>query len=769
MELKNRLLGLGIAILGIFSVCYGQEQVSISGLIKDASNGEDLIGASVYVKGQPVGTTTNIYGFYSLTLPKGEYDLVYSFIGYKDLVKHLNLTTDQTINIELNTNSAVLTEVVISDTREDENLKSNEVGVEQLDVKQVEKIPVVMGEKDIVKTIQLLPGIKSAGEGSSGFFVRGGSSDQNLILLDEAPVYNAAHALGFFSVFNSDAIKNVKMYKGIAPTSFGGRLSSVMDIQMKDGNQKKMGVSGGLGLISSRLTVEAPIKKDKGAFVISGRRTYADVILKAVTDDYDDVSLYFYDLNLKANYKLGEKDRLYLSGYFGRDEFGLEDAFTNNYGNSTGTIRWNHVFNNKWFSNTSFIYSNYHYDLEASSIHLITNIEDYNFKTDFQYYYSNASKINFGFNVIKHNFVPGKVDYNDDARTDYENERGALEYAAYIGHDTKLGARLSMNYGARLSAFSVLGPGDHYTFDAEGEAIDTISYSSNEFIKTYYGLEPRLVLNYALNEYSSVKMGVGRNYQYMHLLSNSTGGTPLDVWYPSSELIEPQYADQVSLGYFRNLFNNAFEFSSELYYKQMNNVIAYKDGADIFLNPLIEGQLEYGEGEAYGIEMLFKKKTGRLTGWISYTLSRSENTFEELNGGDAFPTSQDRTHDISIVGIYKVNDKWSLSANWIYLSGNAVTLPSSKYVVNNEVLTYYDGRNNGRMPSTHRLDIGATYTFPKKKNYESSLNFSVYNAYGRYNPYSIAFESDRYNPLQTSIVQTSLFSVVPSITYNFKF
>lgn len=769
MKLTNQLIALMLVLSSWVTHGISQEKVAISGLIKDGSNGEDLIGASVYIKGKPIGTTTNVYGFYSLSLPKGEYELVYSFIGYQPLVKKVNLQSDLKINVELKTDSEVLAEVVITDKKEDERLRSTEVGVEQLDVKQVEQIPVVMGEKDIVKTVQLLPGIKSAGEGSSGFFVRGGSADQNLILLDEAPVYNAAHALGFFSVFNSDAIKNVKMYKGVAPVEYGGRLSSVMDIQMKDGNQKGLGVSGGLGLISSRLTVEAPIVKDKGAFIVSGRRTYADVLMKAVTDDYDNASLYFYDLNLKANYKLGEKDRIYLSGYFGRDEFGIDDRFTFQYGNSTGNIRWNHIFNNKLFSNTSLIYSNYNYKLTASSISLISQIEDLNLKTDFQYFASNTSKFRFGANVIKHNFIPGKVDYQDAARIDYENERGALEYAAYLGHEIEATSRLSVNYGLRGSAFSVLGPGDHYTFDNKGEAIDTISYGNNEMIKTYFGLEPRLTASYSLNEFSSLKMGVGRNYQYLHLLSNSTGGTPMDVWYPSSKLIKPQVADQVSLGYYRNLKDNTYEFSAESYYKKMDNVIAYKEGADIFLNPLVEGQLVYGEGQAYGLELLFKKKKGKLTGWVSYTLSRSEHLFDDLNRGKAFPSAQDRTHDISIVGIYKLNEKWAFSANWIYLSGNAVTLPSSKYIVDGQVLTYYDGRNNGRMPATHRMDIGATYTFPKKKKRESSLNFSIYNAYGRYNPYTISYESDVSTPLKTSIIQTSLFSVVPSITYNFKF
>ena len=704
-------------LLTIFTAetAFAQQKATISGTIKDASNGEDLIGASVYVKGQTIGTTTNIYGFYSLTLPQGEYELVYSFIGYQQIVKKISLQTNQTLNMELGLDNQTLSEFVVTDKKENENIKSTEVGVDNLDIKQVEKLPVVMGEKDIVKTIQLLPGVKSAGEGSSGFFVRGGSADQNLILLDEAPVYNAAHALGFFSVFNSDAIKNVKMYKGVAPAEYGGRLSSVMDIQMKDGNQKKFGASGGIGLISSRLTLEAPIKKDKGAFIVSGRRTYADAVLKLATDDYDASTIYFYDLNLKANYKLGEKDRIFISGYFGRDEFGIDEAFTLDYGNSTANVRWNHIFNNKLFSNTSVIYSKYNYTLTANSIDLISNIEDINVKTDFQYFISNGSKLRFGVNAIKHNFIPGKVNYSDANRTDYENERRALEYAGFLRHEVELGGRLTLNYGLRVSAFSVLGPGDHYTFNNAGEAIDTTSYSNNEHIKTYVGFEPRVTASYVLNEFSSLKFGLGRNYQYMHLLSNSTGGTPMDVWYPSSKLIEPQYADQASLGYYRNLKDNMYEFSAEAYYKKMQNVLAYKDGADIFLNPLVEGQLAFGEGQAYGLELLLKKKKGKLTGWISYTLSRSENQFAEINGGKAFPSAQDRTHDLSIVGVYSLNDRWSLSASWIYLTGNAVTLPSSKYVVDGEAITYYDGRNNGRMLPTHRLDLGATYNFPKKK------------------------------------------------------
>jgi len=777
-------------LLFCFVLLSFSQKYTISGNIKDATNGEDLIGVNVLVKElKGVGASTNGYGFYSLTLPKGEYTIIYSFIGMQDVLFKVKLDKNIRNNMELGSGVEQLDEVVITGEKENKNVTSNDIGVTNLDMKEIEMIPVLMGEQDIMKTIQLMPGVKSAGEGSSGFFVRGGGADQNLILLDGAPVYNASHMLGFFSVFNSDAIKDVKLYKGAAPAEFGGRLSSVMDIKMKEGNAKHLAVSGGIGLISSRLTIEAPIVKNKGSFIISGRRTYADMFLKLSSDSkLKDSQLYFYDLNLKANYRIGANDRIFLSGYFGRDKFGFSDKFGFDWGNKTGTLRWNHIFNEKLFSNTTFIYSDYNYviNIRDGLVKIGSDIQDFNFKQDFDYFLNNNNKIKIGGNIIHHTFKPGDIDVDEEVgfnSSSIEN-RYSLESAVYISNEQKLSKKLSLNYGLRYTNFTQLGPGDMFSYNIYGDIIDTTTYAKNEKVVSYNGWSPRILANYTLNKRSSIKASLSRNYQYLHMLSNSTSGTPLDVWMPSSNNIKPEIADQIALGYFRNFKDNLFEFSTEIYYKTIQNALDYKTGAEVTLNEAAEGQLLFGDGRAYGIEFFLKKRKGKFTGWLSYTLARSEIKLDEINDGNWYPTHQDRTHDVSVVGMYQINERWNISGSWVYYTGNAVTFPSGKYTVDGQIYNLYSERNGYRMPDYHRMDLGITLKGKKhkyllnpdtgekqkiKKRFQSSWNLSVYNLYMRENAYMISFEENESDPSKTEAVQLSLFKIIPSITYNFKF
>ncbi|MCB9363831.1 MAG: TonB-dependent receptor [Flavobacteriales bacterium] len=774
----------------LFSVSlFSQEKFTLSGTIKDNSDGEDLIGVTIFVKELPgVGTTTNLYGFYSITLPKGEYTFQYSYVGYKTIEFKANLNKNIKNNIELSSGSTDLEIVEISAEREDENIRSNEMSVTKIDMKEIESIPVLFGERDILKTIQLLPGVKSGGEGNAGFFVRGGSSDQNLILLDGAPVYNASHLLGFFSVFNSDAIKDLKLYKGGMPAEYGGRLSSVMDIKMKEGNSKEFAASGGVGLIASKLTIEAPIVKNKGSFIISGRRTYADLFLKlSKNEDRRNTSLYFYDLNMKANYQFSDKDRLFVSGYFGRDNLSFADRFAFNWGNSTGTIRWNHLYNEKLFSNTSVIFSNFNYliDIKTAGFKINSKIQDITLKQDLDFFWNENNKLTFGGSVIHHTFDPGEISSNGEVigNTKIEN-RYSLESGLYVSNEHKFNELWSATYGLRYSNFTQIGPGEIYSYDAKGNVSDTSNYNNNEVVKSYNGLEPRLSINYILNETSSIKTSYNRNYQYLHLLSNSSGSNPTDSWLPSSNNIKPQIADQVAIGYFKNFKDNTYEFSVETYYKALQNTIDYRTGAEITLNATVEGELLYGKGRAYGLEFYLKRRKGNFTGWISYTLARTEVNFDEINRGEWYPAKQDRTHDVSVVAMYKVSERVSLSSTFVYYTGNAVTFPTGKYIIDNQTINLYSDRNGSRMPAYHRMDIGLVWdgknykeilnpdTGEKeriKKKFQSSWNFSVYNLYARENAYSYTFRENEDDPTKTETVRLSLFKMIPSVSYNFKF
>jgi len=750
---------------------------TINGTVRDKETGETLIGANIILVGQTgLGAISNAYGFYSVSAVAGTYQMVISFSGYKSDTISINLKQNVQQAVNLAKQGTLLNEVTVVGRKKSDNVSKPIMGVQKLSIDEIKNVPVLFGEKDILKTIQLLPGIKSAGEGNSGFYVRGGGADQNLVLLDEATVYNASHLLGFFSTFNSDAIKDVTVFKGGMPAEYGGRLSSVVDIKMNDGNNKKFGVSGGLGLIASRLNVEGPIVKEKGSFTISGRRTYADMFLKLSKDSsLNNNTLYFYDLNAKANYKINDKNRLYLSAYTGRDNFGFGSTFGIDYGNLTGTLRWNHVFNSRLFSNTSLIYSNYSYKIKINSgnndILITSKIRDVNLKQDFQYFINANHRFNFGLNVIHHNIIPGVV--TASAASSFNNlelqKKYSLESAAYASHEWSINKQLNITYGLRFSMFNVLGPGTFYTYNADGSIKDSAVYKNTEVVKTYVNVEPRFALSYQFKPSQSFKFSYTRNVQNLHLLSNATAASPTDLWIGNSNNVRPEVADQVAIGYYKNFKNNQYEFSVETYYKHLQNQIDYKNGAELRANENVESQLLFGEGRAYGIEFFAKKRYGKLNGWIGYTLSKTERKIEGINDGKYFNAKQDRTHEISIVGIYQANKKWTFSSTFVYYTGNAITQPSGKYSINGQTVFLYTDRNASRMPDYHRLDLGATLLAKKTEKFESSWTFSIYNAYSRENAFSIDFQEDPNDASKTQAVQTTLFKIVPSVTYNFKF
>ena len=772
----RRLLLLSLPVL-LCVMCYGspqgEEKVTLSGTIKNAENGEVLIGAYVVVTDlKGVGASTNAYGFYSLTIPPGRYTLQVQYLGFRVLVDTLTLRADRSKSFALTPQPISVGEVVVSGERSDRNVTSTVMSSSNLAMKELKAIPVLLGERDILKTIQLLPGVVSAGEGNTGYYARGGGLDQNLILLDEAPIYNPSHALGYLSVFNADAIKDVMLMTGGIPAEYGGRLSSVLDIRTNDGNMKEVGALGGVGLLAARLTLQGPIVRDEGSFIVSGRRTYADLFLKLSSDtSINRTSLYFYDLNGKANYTLGERDRVYLSGYFGEDNLDYPDVIGLRWGNTTATARWNHIFGNQFFSNTTLTYSDYSYSnlvgASTSQYDITSGIRDANGKIDFQYFMSGASTLKIGLNAIYHTFLPGSVTAGPTsaANTISLEHRYALESAAYLSHEFEPVAGLRVVYGLRASMFRLLGPGHTYTFDGYGDIADTASFGAGKTIKTYANLEPRIAATVLLDNASSVKASYTRTAQYLHLLSNSTTANPSDLWVPSSTIVPPQLADQVEAGYFRNFADNEFESSVELYYKNMTNQIDYKNGADLQINPSVESLLVFGRAWSYGAELLVRKRSGRLSGWVGYTLSRTREQFPAINGGAAFPARQDRTHDINVVAVYDLSERWNLSAVWVYYTGNAVTFPGGNYWIDNRLVPYYTERNGYRMPAYHRLDLSATWKIGER----SSLDFSIYNVYDRMNAWAIYFRQNRTDPTKTEAVQITLFPIIPSITYNFNY
>jgi outer membrane cobalamin receptor len=774
-------------IFSLGTIIYAQKKYSFSGYIKDASTGEELIGANVYIDEIKSGTVTNSYGFFSISLPAKTYRIRISYIGYDSQEFSVNLNKDIRKNIQLQSSSEVLDEVKILGEREDQNVSSNQMSVNKLEMKTILKIPALMGEVDVLRTIQMLPGVQTAGEGSIGFYVRGGGVDQNLILLDEATVYNASHLGGIFSVFNPDAIKDIKLYKGGISSAYGGRLSSLLEIRMKEGNKKKFSATGGIGLVSSRLTLESPIIKDKGSFIVSGRRMYVDLFFPLLKDSFIQKSkAHFYDFNVKANYELNESNRIFVSGYFGRDIVSFGEMMGMDYGNQTVTTRFNHVFSSKVFSNFTLIYSKFDYGMGAPSgvnaFNWASGINDLSFKNDYTWFINPKNKLQFGGQIMHHTFRPGLLTPESDESIITETELDntfALEYGLYVENDQKVGQKLLLKYGLRFSAFQNLGPGTYYVYDKSNPQeyipADSVTYSKGELFNTNTAFEPRLSINYLVNEKSSVKLSYNRTVQYIHLTTNTMTITPMDIWFPSSPNVKPQKADQVAIGYFRNFKNNSYETSVELYYKKMYNAIDYKDHAELILNRYFEGELRFGNAYSYGAEFLLKKQVGKFTGWLSYTYSRVFREIPEINNGIKYPSNYDKPNDISLILSYNLMEGFNISMSWFYSTGSPRTMPTGRFEYNGMIAPVYSDRNSVRLPDYHRMDLAVTYDFRKtKKNGEpkkflSSLNLSIYNLYNRHNAYSITFEQIEGRPYETQAVKTYLFKTVPSITYNFKF
>ena len=764
-----------IFLVLVFFDSFSQPKFTLSGTISAASGGENLASALLLLQNTKYSAASNTYGFYSITIPEGDYSLQVRYIGYQDQIIPLSLHSNQVLNVKMNAVTYLLERVEIYVDRTNQNISSIDMGSVKTSMSQIESIPVLFGERDLIKTLQLLPGIKTASEGNTGFYVRGGGLDQNLILLDEAPIYNPSHLLGFFSVFNSEAIRDANMLKGAIPAEYGGRASSVLDIRMKEGNMSEYQTTGNIGLISSNLSFEGPIKEDVSSFMVSARRTYADLFLKiAPNKDLHDTQLYFYDLNLKTNFKIRDNTRLYVSGYLGRDKFRIENEIGYEWGSKAATLRLNHTFSKKLFSNSSFIFSDYSYQIDVSGnsdVLLGSRIQDFNLKQDFSWYINSGNTIKFGANLIAHKIVPGEIEarpgslYNSLAI----RPRRAIESAIYLSNLQQILPRIKLYYGMRLALFTNVGPGDFYRFDQEGNLVQTIGYEKFKAVKTQGGLEPRLAINYQPGSRDALKASYNHIHQFIHLLSNSISSTPTDVWLPSSDNVKPQISDQWSVGYFRNSKNNWFESSLEVYYKNLKNQIEYRDGADLIFNSTVEKELIFGRGWAYGAEFLFRKNHGKLTGWLGYTWSRTIRQFDQINYGDPFPGRQDRRHDFSVVIMYELSRKIKITAAWVYYTGNAVTFPNGKYVIDGRVVGYYTQRNGQRMPDYHRLDLGLTWIRKQSAKFESSWNFSVYNAYGKENPYIISFKESKADPGVTEAVQISLFKIIPSVSYKFKF
>ena len=779
-------------------ISLSQEKFTLNGYITDKESGESLIGATVYINELNAGTVTNAYGFYSITLDQGTYSLDFRYIGYVSMSRSIDLNSNQKVDIELEGDDIQLENIVISDQAEDFNVSSIEMSTAKLDMSKISEIPTFLGENDIIKAIQLLPGVSSVGEGASGFNVRGGSVGQNLVLLDEAPVYNSSHLLGFLSVFNPDAVKDLKLYKGGIPSRFGGRLSSILDIRMKDGNNKKTVVSGGIGSIFSRFTLESPIKKDKSSFILALRRSYADILFSPFLKNSgvfnDGSALNFYDITAKANFDLDPKNTIFVSSYIGRDVFMFDERQGFNWGNRTGTLRWNHLFNDRLFSNFTLIYSNYDYQLafgsdDMNKFEWDSKVETYNFKPELTYFINANNELSLGAEVIRYRFEPANaVGVSEGEISDITlPSKYAFEGSFYIGNEQKF-SNLTLSYGARYSLYSYYGPSFKYEFGAPlflGDRKPLISESEiigNDRIQSYSSFEPRVSINLKISNTASVKASYNKMTQYIHLLSNTAASSSLDVWTPSTNNIKPEIGYSYVFGLFKNFRNNTFESSIEIYYKDLENQIDYIDGADLLINKYFEGDLLSGIGRAYGLEFLFKKNRGDFSGWLSYSLGRSELKIDGINNFNWYPTRYDQTHNFKVTGSYKLNSRVQLSGNFVYLTGTPVTYPSSKYIVQGFVIPHIADRTRHqfRIPDYHRLDFSATINGKKfkkngvKRKNNSSLVVSIYNIYGRRNPFSVYFSqgdsnlTDNFVPGEVTRLAI-IGSFVPSITYNFKF
>lgn len=758
---------------------------TISGQIIDSKTGEDLIGVMIQDRRLGIGTVSNVYGFYSLTLAEGTHELTFSYVGYESQSISLDIRSNITQNTELTESGKLLGEVVVvADKDRDANVTSMEMGTVDVKIDAVKKMPALLGEADIIKTLQLLPGVASVGEGGSGFFVRGGGADQNLILLDEAPVYNASHLLGFFSSFNPDAIKDMKLYKAAIPAQYGGRLSSVLDIRMKEGNSKRLTLSGGIGTMMSRLAVESPLG-EKGSFMIAGRRSYLDLVANAYNRARGESSgnggeLFFYDLNSKANYRFNDKNRIFLSGYFGRDIIvaELDDSPLHiSWGNTTGTFRWNHLFSPKLFANLTYYYSNYDYFIDSDNIDLnftwTSRLSEHSVKADFGAYLNPNNTLSFGIHMIRHDILPGNVEFTqlsgEVSSLDIQ-KNASIESAIYINNEQKLGSKLSVEYGLRLSSLHNLGSQEVFRLDQNYQITDTISHEKGAF-NSYWNPEPRVGFRYQLNKFSSLKTSYNRTAQYIQLASNGNTSTPFDIWFPSSEQIKPQLADQFTLGYFRNFRNNSIELSAEVYYKNFQNSVDFKDHAQLFLNSNLEGELRIGEGRAYGLELMLRKNTGKLSGWVSYTLSKSEKKIESINNDQWYNAKFDKPHDLSIVASYELTPRLSFGGNFVYSTGGPVTFPTGRYTFQGQTIPIYSERNGSRLPDFHRLDLSISMQGKKNPNrrLQTEWILGIYNVYNRKNAFAINFVQEEINPNITYAEKQSVFSLVPSLTFNAKF
>jgi hypothetical protein len=790
--MPKKIILLSFFILGTIS-SLAQEKFTISGVISDSKTNETLIGVNIYIPEKKATIITNEYGFYSLTVPKGTYNIQISYVGYETFEETISLENDSKKNFNLTETGQALDEVVINTEKTATNIRKPEMSVHNLSTATIKKIPVVLGEVDIIRALLTLPGVTNAGEGQSGFNVRGGGADQNLILLDEATIFNSSHLFGFFSVFNPDAIKDLKLYKGGIPSRYGGRISSVLDIYQKDGNSNKFSMNGGIGLISSRLLAEGPIVKDKLSFLFAGRGSYAHLFLK-LSDNPN--SAYFYDLNTKLNYKLNPNNNLFLSGYFGRDVFNINNNFINTYGNATLNLRWNHLFSDKLFSNLSAIYSDYYYGLDLDLIGFLWNsgIKNYNIKYDFKYYVTDKVKLNYGVSGIYYDFNPGTIEpSNSESGINYKQleKKYAFEPSVYLDAEQKISNKLSLSYGVRFSGFYRLGSSNVNLYEnnqpvvfnqelqiyEKATPIDTQFYDKNKVIESFNNLEPRFAASYQLNDNTSIKASYNRMAQYLQLISNTASPTPLDIWTPSDQYIKPQIADQVALGYFKNFKEDNYSLEVETYFKKVKNRIDYIDGADLIANEAIEQAILNGEMRSYGIEFLLRKNSGNLNGWISYTLSKSEqrtpgrNANEPgINNGNWYRSGYDKLHNLSVTSSYNYNPKWTFGANFVLQTGQPVTFPNGQYEYQGITIPTYGLRNEDRLPTYHHLDISATYTPKptKKKGWQSEWVFSIYNLYGRKNAASISFRQN-VDTGANEAIRLSIFGIVPGVSYNFKF
>lgn len=751
-----------------------QDRFTLSGEIRDSATGEVLIGVSVIAADRQAGVVTNSYGFYSLTLPGGSHRVIFSYLGYDGVERMVEFDHNQLLNIELS--PAVINVDGVTVTAASREIL-NSSGTERLNinVKDVKRLPVIFGETDLLKSIQLLPGISNPAEGSAGINVRGGSMGQNLILLDRAPVYSTSHLLGFFSVFNSDAIKEVTVYKGGVPANFGGRASSVIDIVMKDGNNRQYDVTGGVGLISAKLTVEGPIIREKSSFIISARRTYADAMARLFFADRlvdSDIKLYFYDVNAKINFTLNPKNRFFLSGYSGNDVFEMGSEAGTQWGNTTGTVSWNHIFNNRLYSRLSAIRSLYSYSFIYSllNMRMRSGIADITLSDDLTWYVNPGFTAKIGAEFTSHRFMPGEITAGDSISFEVaQDEKRALEGALYFQGDQKLSSGFKLSYGLRLSGFTQYGPGWFYTFDNSGNPIDSTWAGSGEPAFPDFRLEPRLAVDYNYDENGGIKLSLTRMSQFIHLLSNTTTGSPTDIWMPSSNNLVPVMIDQASLGFRSDILSSRAEMAVESYYRLIHNTVDYRDGADVIFDKYSESQIVSGMGRGYGLEFFLRKKEGNLTGWISYTVSRTENRIAEINDNSWYPVRYDKTHDVSIVAVYTTGKRITVSATWNYATGNAVTFPAGKYMINDVPVPYYTERNGHRMPDYHRLDLAMTLAGKSQKKFRSDWSFSIYNVYNRHNAYIISFRESETVPGSTEAVKLSLFGIVPSVSWDFNF